>query len=143
MGPERLTRLGNSSVLRLPVNIENHALLSLHEGSLEITLTAPLRMLKRVGMWPKTNNPHWTIHREKYSVSSVFVYISTIFKLTDLFILYFFIQNIYTNKKLFKKKGYKVMYKGSNCDRKSQLSEKLTEPLNPRESAKKFLKISL
>ena len=25
------------------------------------------------------------------------------------------------------------MYKGSNCDRKSQLSEILTEPLNPRE----------
>jgi len=24
------------------------------------------------------------------------------------------------------------MYKGSNCDRKSQLSEILTEPLNPR-----------
>ena len=78
-----------------------------------------------------------------FEIKRVFVYISTIFKLTDLFILYFFIQNIYTNKKLFKKKGYKVMYKGSNCDRKSQLSEKLTEPLNPRESAKKFLKISL
>ena len=25
------------------------------------------------------------------------------------------------------------MYKGSNCDRKSQLSGILTEPLNPRE----------
>ena len=25
-----------------------------------------------------------------------------------------------------------IMYKGSNCDRKSQLSEILTEPLNPR-----------
>ena len=35
------------------------------------------------------------------------------------------------------------MYKGSNCDRKSQLSEILTEPLNPLEPAKKFLKISL
>ena len=26
------------------------------------------------------------------------------------------------------------MYKGLNCDRKSQLSEILTEPLNPREA---------
>ena len=30
------------------------------------------------------------------------------------------------------KKGYKIMYKGSNCDRMSQLSEILTESLNPR-----------
>ena len=34
-------------------------------------------------------------------------------------------------KKYLRKKG-KVMYNGSNCDRKSQLSEILTEPLNPR-----------
>ena len=54
------------------------------------------------------------------------------FRLTDLFILYFFIQNVHANKKLFKKKGYTIMYKGSNCDRKSQLSEILTKPLNPR-----------
>ena len=46
--------------------------------------------------------------------------------------LYFFIKNVYANKKLFRKKGYTIMYKGSNCDRKSQLSEILTEPLNPR-----------
>ena len=67
-----------------------------------------------------------------FEIKCVFVYISTIFKVTDLFILYFFIQNVYTNKKLFKNKGYKVMYNGSNCVRKSQLSEILTEPLNPR-----------
>ena len=28
---------------------------------------------------------------------------------TDLFILYFFIQNVYANKKVFKIKGYKIM----------------------------------
>jgi len=42
------------------------------------------------------------------------------------------------------------MYKGSNCDRKSQLSEILTEPLNPRvrnqifsfyQSKKSYLKV--
>ena len=31
------------------------------------------------------------------------------------------------------------MYKGSNCDRKSQLSEILTEPLNPRERFKSYM----
>ena len=31
------------------------------------------------------------------------------------------------------------MYKGSNCDRKSQLSEILTEPLNPRGGSTVFL----
>ena len=30
------------------------------------------------------------------------------------------------------------MYKGSNWDRKSQLSEILTEPLNPRELGERF-----
>ena len=58
-----------------------------------------------------------------FEIKRVFVYNSTIFKLTDLFILYFFIQNVHANKKVFKKKGYKIMYKVSNCDRKSQLSE--------------------
>ena len=38
------------------------------------------------------------------------------------------------NKKVFKKKGYKIMYEGLNCDRKSQLSEILTEPLNSQDS---------
>ena len=46
---------------------------------------------------------------------------------------YSFIQNIYTNKKIFQIKGYKIMQKGSNSDRKSQFSEILTEPLNPRD----------
>ena len=36
-------------------------------------------------------------------------------------------------KKIFKIKGNKIMFKGSNCDRKSQFSEILTEPLNPRD----------
>jgi len=44
-----------------------------------------------------------------FEIKRVFVYISTIFKLTDLFILYFFIQNVYANKKIFKIKGYKIM----------------------------------
>ena len=34
---------------------------------------------------------------------------STIFKVTDLFILYFFIRNVYENKRVFKIKGYKIM----------------------------------
>ena len=68
-----------------------------------------------------------------FEIKHVFVYNSIIFKLTDLFILYFFIQNLHADKKLFKNKGYKTMYEGSNCDRKPQLSEILTEPLNPRE----------
>ena len=36
-----------------------------------------------------------------FEIKRAFVYISTIFKLTDLFILYFFIQNVYANKKIF------------------------------------------
>ena len=47
--------------------------------------------------------------REKHLV---FVYISTIFKLTDLFILYFFIQNVYTNKNYLGKKGIKLCIRG-------------------------------
>ena len=31
------------------------------------------------------------------------------------------------------------MFNGSNCDRKSQLSRILTEPLNPREISRKYL----
>ena len=44
----------------------------------------------------------------------------------DSFVLYFLIQNVYADKNAFKKKGLKIMYNGSNCDRKSQLS-------NPRD----------
>ena len=40
---------------------------------------------------------------------------------------------MYMPTKNIKIKGYKIMQKGSNCDRKSQFSEILTEPLNPRE----------
>ena len=38
-------------------------------------------------------------------------------------------------QKLYQKKGKKVMFNGSNCDSKSQLSRILTEPLNPRDAA--------
>ena len=38
-----------------------------------------------------------------FEIKRVLVYNSTSFKLTDLFILYFFIQNVYANKKVFKK----------------------------------------
>ena len=63
---------------------------------------------------------------------------------TDLFILYIFIQNAYANKKVFYKKGQQIMFNGSNCDRKSQLSGILTEPLNPRERCHiKLLKVKL
>ena len=65
-------------------------------------------------------------------IKRVFVYNSIIFKLTDLFILYFFIQNVYANKKVFVKKRSKFLYKGWNCDWKSQLPEILTEQLYPR-----------
>ena len=64
-----------------------------------------------------------------FEIKRVFVYISTIFKLTDLFILYFSFKMYMPTKK-----GDKIMYKGSNCGRKSQLSEILTEPLNPRDT---------
>ena len=67
------------------------------------------------------------INSQSVEIKRVLVYNSTLFKLTDFFILCFFIQNAYANKKLFQKKGYKIMYKGSNCDQKSQLSEILTE----------------
>ena len=67
-----------------------------------------------------------------FEIKRVFVLNSTVFKLTDLFILYFYIQNVYANKKVLKIKSYYV--KGSYCDRKSQFSEILTEPLNPRGS---------
>ena len=40
-----------------------------------------------------------------FEIKRVLVYTLTIFKLTDFFILYFFIQNIYAYKKVFKKKG--------------------------------------
>jgi len=39
---------------------------------------------------------HWFLF---FEIKRVFVYNSTVFKLTDLFVLYFFIQNVYANKK--------------------------------------------
>ena len=84
------------------------------------------------------NQKHPELTRERsirfliFEIKRVLVYNPTLFKLTDLFIFYFFVQNVYANKKLYQKKGYKIIYKGSNCDQKSQLSEILPEPLNPR-----------
>ena len=70
-----------------------------------------------------------------FEIKRVFVNNSTSIKLTDLFILHFFIQNVYADKK-----GFKITYKGSNYYRKWQLSEILTAPLNPREMLLKSLK---
>ena len=44
-----------------------------------------------------------------FEIKRVFVYNSTVFRLTDLFSLYFFIQNVNANKKVFKIKGYTIM----------------------------------
>jgi len=46
-----------------------------------------------------------SIRSHLFEIKRVLVYNSTIFKLTDLFILYFSIQNVYADKKIFKKKG--------------------------------------
>jgi len=52
-----------------------------------------------------------------------------------------FHSDVYANKKVFKIKGYKIMKKGSYCDRNSQFSEILTEPLNPNKFRKKVYSI--
>ena len=44
-----------------------------------------------------------------FEIKRVFVNNSTVFRLTDLFSLYFFIQNVNANKKVFKIKGYTIM----------------------------------
>ena len=83
-----------------------------------------------------TDTPHPELARVRsiwfllFEIKRVLVYNSVIFKLTDLFILY---RKFCTEKKYLRKKAKKLMYKGLNCDRKSQLSEILTEPLNPRD----------
>ena len=46
-------------------------------------------------------------------------------------------------KKYKRKKGLQIMFNGSNCDRKSQLSEILTEPLNPHAMQAHFLTVLL
>ena len=51
-------------------------------------------------------------------------------------------KNVYADKKSIQEKGKKIMFNGSNCDRKSQLSGILTEPLNPLEHNVGFLLIS-
>ena len=59
--------------------------------------------------------PHPELTRERrirfllFEIKRVFVYNSTVFRLTDLFILYFFVQSVYANKKVFEIKGYKIM----------------------------------
>ena len=68
-----------------------------------------------------------------FEIKRVLVFNLIIIYFTDLFMFYIFILNAYANKKVFKKKGWKIMFNGSNCDRKSHLSGILTEPLNPRE----------
>ena len=54
----------------------------------------------------------------------------------DLFIYTFSFKMYMPTKKSLKKyeNHYEIMYKGSNCDQKSQLSEILTEPLNRRDA---------
>ena len=67
-----------------------------------------------------------------FKIKRVFVYYSTIFTLTICLSYAFSFEMYMPTKKLFKKKGYSNMYKGSKCDRKSQLSEILTELLTQR-----------
>ena len=76
---------------------------------------------------PWTNERERSIRFLKFEIKRVFVYNSTVFRLTDLLILYFFIQNINANKKIFWIKSYEIMFNGSNCDRNSQFFEILTE----------------
>ena len=54
-----------------------------------------------------------------FEIKRVLVFNSIIIYFTDLFI---FNQNAYANKKVFSKKGQQIMFNGSNCDQKSQLS---------------------
>ena len=76
-----------------------------------------------------------TLHPGLTSIRFLLLEIKRVFffiYFTDFFILYFFIQNAYADKTVFKKNGLQIMFNESNCDRKSQLSGILTEPLNPR-----------
>ena len=63
-------------------------------------------------------------------VSSIIRFLQFEIKREDLFMLYFFLQNAYADKKEFKKKVKKIVLNGSNCYRKSQLYGILTELLN-------------
>ena len=74
----------------------------------------------------------WTNEREKHSVS--FIWNQTVFVYNlqiCLFVTFSF--KMYMPTKTFKIKGYKIMLKGPNSDRKSQFSQTLTETLNPRD----------
>jgi len=91
----------------------NRGLTFLHRGSHEITLTVPL---KAAFLFLYTFHPKLTRERSirffLFDIKRVFVYISTIFKLMDLFILYFLIQNVYANKKYLRKKAVKLCIRG-------------------------------
>ena len=84
-----------------------------------------------------TVHPGLTIRFHLFEIKRVLVYNSTIFKFTDLFILYFLFKMYMPTKKYLRKKGWNIMYNGSNCNRKPKLSDILTEPLNPRSSWEK------
>ena len=69
-----------------------------------------------------------------FEIIRVLVYILTIFKLTDLFVIYFLLKVYMPAKKYLRKKAEKLCLIGRrNCDGKSQLSGILTEPINPRD----------
>ena len=55
--------------------------------------------------WTSTHAGLTRVRSIWFLLFKILVYNSTIFKLTDLFILYYFIQNVYADKKVFKKKG--------------------------------------
>ena len=95
-----------------------------------------IRKFEYVAKTSTPDLPEWAAIGFFYLKSKrVLVFNSIIIYFTDLFSLYIFIQNAYANKKVFEKKANKlflIMFNGSNCDRKSQLSGILTVPLNPR-----------
>ena len=69
-----------------------------------------------------------------FEIKSVFVFYSTIFKLTDLFMLYLFIQNVHANKKLIRTKAIKWWLRGQIVIESHSFSKILAELLTPREA---------
>ena len=63
--------------------------------TLQLTLNIRVPGYKNKNCSPLTNHSVFL-----FEIKRVFVYNSIIFKLTDLFILYFFIQTVYANKKV-------------------------------------------
>jgi len=68
-----------------------------------------------------------------FEIKRVLVYNPKIFKITDLFILYFLFKMYLPKKQYLRKKAKNYVWWVQYCDLKSQLSEILREPLNPRE----------